>query len=124
MTRLLVVEDFADTREMLVMTFENAGYEVFAAADGVEGVAMARTCRPAVIVMDIYMPKMDGIEATRRIKASQGLERVPVLAYTAKPTPVERDLFAAICTKPCSPDRLLDLVAKVASGTPIRVGES
>ena len=120
MPRVLVVDDFADTREMLTTVFESAGYEVIAAGDGMEGLQKARDHQPAVIIMDLYMPRMDGVEATRRIKATAELSAVPVIAYTARPGPVDDHLFAAMCEKPCPPDVLLEMVADAAAGRSIK----
>ena len=120
MNRVLVVEDYPDAREFLTTVFEDAGYEVLTAGDGAEGVAVAQASRPAVIVMDIFMPVMDGVEATRRIKSTPGLEQVPVIAYTARSSWLDhKELFAAVCIKPCPPDVLLEVVAQAASGKPI-----
>ena len=116
MSQVLVVEDYEDARLMVEMILEDAGYRVLLASDGVEGVTMARRHRPDAILMDIFMPGLDGIEATRRIKADPAMASVPVIAYTAKPTSVrEREgLFAAVCAKPCPPDELLKVVAEFA----------
>jgi CheY-like chemotaxis protein len=120
MTRILVVDDHDDTRELLATLFESAGYEVVVAADGLEAVTMARAYTPAVILMDLYMPKMDGVEATRRIKASTQLGDIPIVAYTARPPGPMRDdnLFAAICQKPCPPDVLMQVVKRAVTRTP------
>lgn len=106
MSQVLVVEDYDDARMMVEMILEDAGYRVLSAADGAEGVSMARRHRPDAILMDIFMPVLDGIEATRRIKADPATAGVPVIAYTAKPASVRdgEDLFAAVCAKPCPPD--------------------
>ena len=116
MSQVLVVEDYEDARTMVEMILEDAGYRVLLAADGVEGVTMARRHRPDAILMDIFMPGLDGIEATRRIKADPATASVPVIAYTAKPAFVRdgQELFAAVCAKPCPPDELLKVVREFA----------
>src|SRR5262245_20532687 len=116
MAKLLVVEDYDDARLMLEMILADAGYEVVLAADGLEGVAMARRHQPDAILMDIFMPGLDGIEATRQLKADPSTREVPVIAYTAKPASVRdgEELFAAVCPKPCDPDDLLKLVGEFA----------
>jgi CheY-like chemotaxis protein len=116
MSQVLVVEDYDDARTMVEMILQDAGYQVLLAADGVEGVTMARRHRPDAILMDIFMPGLDGIEATRQIKADPATAAVPVIAYTAKPTSVraERELFSAVCAKPCDPDDLLKLLGEFA----------
>lgn len=116
MSQVLVVEDYDDARMMVEMILADAGYRVLLAADGAEGVSMARRHRPDAILMDIFMPGLDGIDATRQIKADPATARVPVIAYTAKPASVRdgEELFAAVCAKPCPPDELLRVVAEFA----------
>jgi len=105
----LVVEDYDDARHLIGLILEDAGYRVLSAADGLEGVELARLHLPDAIVMDLFMPVMDGVEATRRIKAHPETRDVPVIAYTARPAPLAQDgdLFDAVCIKPCPPDILL-----------------
>jgi CheY-like chemotaxis protein len=116
MSQVLIVEDYDDARTMVEMILEDAGYRVLLAADGFEGVALARQHKPDAILMDIFMPGLDGIEATRQIKADPSTAAVPVIAYTAKPASVRdgEELFAAVCAKPCPPDELLKVVGEFA----------
>jgi CheY-like chemotaxis protein len=116
MSQVLIVEDYEDARTLVGMILEDAGYRVLLAADGVEGVMLAREHRPDAILMDIFMPGLDGIEATRQIKADASTAAVPVIAYTAKPASVRdgEHLFAAVCAKPCPPDELLKLLGEFA----------
>jgi two-component system cell cycle response regulator DivK len=121
MSQVLVVEDYDDARAMVEMILQDAGYRVLLATDGFEGVTMARQHHPDAILMDIFMPGLDGIEATRQIKADPATAGVPVIAYTAKPASVRagEELFAAVCAKPCDPDDLLRVVGEFA---PLRPG--
>ena len=107
--KILVVDDYADSREMQAVFLEAAGYEVLVAELGRDALALARSHQPAAIVMDIYMPEMDGIETTRCLRAEPALATIPVIAYTARPAGVEgfEDLFDAVCAKPCPPEELL-----------------
>jgi CheY-like chemotaxis protein len=116
MSQVLVVEDYDDARMLVEMILADAGYRVLAAADGYEGVTLAREHRPDAILMDIFMPGLDGIEATRQIKADPATAAVPVIAYTAKPGSLRdgEELFAAVCPKPCDPDELLKVLAAFA----------
>ena len=109
---ILVVDDYADTREMLAFALETAGYGVLLAESGRDGIALAHAHHPVAVVMDIYMPEMDGIETTRHFKAQADLAGIPVLAHTAGPNGLAgvEDLFDGICAKPCSPDALIDLL--------------
>lgn len=101
------------------MIVSDAGFAVISAANGPEAVALARQRLPDVIVMDVMMPEMDGLEATRRIKADPRLSHVPVVAYTANTSPAKqlRNLFDAVCRKPCAPDTLLAVVRRCVRPT-------
>ncbi len=81
--RILVVEDQEDNRRILRDLLTSAGYETIEAVNGEEGVAMAQTERPDLILMDIQLPRLDGYEATRRIKADPALRQIPVIAVTS-----------------------------------------
>ena len=125
MTRLLLVEDNEMNRDMLSRRLQKRGYEVLLAVDGEEGVAKAQSDAPALILMDMSLPGIDGWEATRRIKADAQTSRIPVIALTAHALTSDRDTaLAAGCddfdTKPVEFTRLLtkieNLLAK-ASGT-------
>jgi CheY-like chemotaxis protein len=118
--RVLVVEDFPDARELVASILISEGYEVISAEDGQEGVRLAREHRPAVIVMDLFMPVMDGVEATRQIRATPELAHSRVIAYTAKPSGIDRALFDAVCKKPCPPDELISIVAQLAAGQAVQ----
>lgn len=81
--RILIVEDQEDNRRIVRDLLGNAGYELIEAVTGEEGVALALTQRPDLILMDIQLPGLDGYEATRRIKASADLAEIPVIAVTS-----------------------------------------
>ncbi len=110
--RVLVVDDYDDARQLLGLILEHVGFQVLLAANGADAVEIARRDRPDVVVMDLFMPGMDGIEATRRIKADPASHEVPVIAYTARTTPLDEteQLFSGVCIKPCSPDRLIAML--------------
>jgi two-component system sensor histidine kinase/response regulator len=83
MPKILVVDDVADNVELLVYALEDQGYEVVKAYDGIEALELARLTKPDVIMLDIMMPGIDGIEACRRLKADPELESIPVIMVTA-----------------------------------------
>src|SRR3978361_490374 len=83
MGKLLVVEDNEMNRDMLSRRLLRRGYEVAIAVDGAQGVEMARTERPDLVLMDWSLPVADGWEATRRIKAGQDTKHLPVIGLTA-----------------------------------------
>ena len=81
--RVLIADDFKDTRKLMKVLLEKNGYEVIEAADGYEAVKQAVKNRPNLILMDIAMPVMDGIQATQAIRCHYDLTEVPILAVTA-----------------------------------------
>ena len=83
MATILLVEDNEMNRDMLSRRLERKGYQVLVAVDGVQGVAMARSHQPDVILMDMSLPVMDGWEATRQVKALPETCTVPIIALTA-----------------------------------------
>jgi len=115
---ILVVDDFADARELIMLVFRAEGYRVAGARNGREAVEQVLADPPDLILMDIFMPEFDGIEATRQIKANPRSSHIPVIAFTAKgPLPnFPAELFLTTIAKPCSPSELLETVAKWADG--------
>lgn len=83
MPRILLVEDNELNRDMLARRLIRKGYEVTTAGDGQEAIDLARTCGCALILMDMSLPRLDGWEATRRIKADPQTRAIPVIALTA-----------------------------------------
>src|ERR1700748_2838089 len=81
---ILVVDDVADNVEILQMRLESQGYEVVTAGDGLEALEKTRELLPDLVLLDIMMPKMDGIEAVKRLKADPSLPFIPVILVTAK----------------------------------------
>ena len=117
--KILYVEDNDDNVYMLKNRLTRAGFTVVIATDGVQGVAMAGTERPDLIIMDLTLPDMDGWEATRRIKADPATKHIPVVALTANAMEGDREkALAAGCddfdTKPVELPRLLDKIRALA----------
>ena len=115
MARILLVEDNEMNRDMLSRRLVRRGYDVVIAVDGEAGVAMARSEAPALILMDMSLPGLDGWEATRRVKAAPETQRIPVIALTAHAMSGDREkAVAAGCddfdTKPVDLDRLLQKI--------------
>ena len=81
--RILVIEDQEDNRRIVRDLLTSVGYELIEAVTGQEGVALAESQRPDLILMDIQLPGLDGYEATRRIKANPQLRPIPVIAVTS-----------------------------------------
>ena len=122
MTKLLLVEDNEMNRDMLSRRLQKRGYEVVLAVDGEEGVAKAQSEVPALILMDMSLPGIDGWEATRRIKADAKTKDIPVIALTAHALVSDREsALAAGCddfdTKPVELTRLLTKIENLLAGT-------
>jgi CheY-like chemotaxis protein len=114
---VLVVDDYGDVRDVLAHVLADAGFVVRTAANGLEALIAAYEMRPVVIVMDVSMPVLDGIEATRLIKAGEATRDARVIAYTANPSfndSPTRTLFAAVLTKPATASAVLATVQHVA----------
>jgi two-component system cell cycle response regulator DivK len=83
LSKILLVEDNEMNRDMLTRRLQRRGYEVVVAVDGAQGLAMARSETPAIVLMDISLPVLDGWEATRRLKMAPETKSIPVIALTA-----------------------------------------
>jgi len=115
MTKILLVEDNEMNRDMLSRRLQKHGFEVVMAVDGEEGVAKAQTEAPALILMDMSLPGIDGWEATRRLKAAPQTQSIPIIALTAHAMTDDRaKALAAGCddfdTKPVELPRLLSKI--------------
>ncbi|NTW97760.1 MAG: response regulator, partial [Oscillochloris sp.] len=122
--RILLAEDNEDNISLLIDFLPLQGYELLVARDGSEAISMARATRPAAILMDIQMPVMDGIEATRRIRADAELHNTPVIALTALAMPGDRDrcLEAGVDAYLVKPISLRDLPAQIEEVIQMRGG--
>jgi CheY-like chemotaxis protein len=88
--RILVVEDNMDNYELVRFVLERAGYDVFLAMNGRDGVAAARLQKPDLILMDLSMPEMDGWVAAEKLKADEGTKSIPLYALSAHTLPSDR----------------------------------
>ena len=112
MPKILLVEDNEMNRDMLSRRLVKRGYEVVVAVDGQEGVAKARAEAPALVLMDMSLPVLDGWEATQALRADPTTRSIPVIALTAHAMAGDRErALAAGCddfdTKPIELERLL-----------------
>jgi two-component system, cell cycle response regulator DivK len=122
--KILLVEDNEMNRDMLSRRLERRGYEVVIAVDGAEGVDKAGTEAPALILMDMSLPVVDGWDATRRIKAAPATRAIPVIALTAHAMSGDREkAVEAGCddfdTKPVDLTRLLGKIEALLARNPI-----
>jgi CheY-like chemotaxis protein len=125
MAKILIVEDNEMNRDMLSRRLIRRGYEIVMAVDGEEGITAAKAEAPDLILMDMSLPVVDGWEATRRLKADAGTQRIPVIGLTAHAMAGDREkAIAAGCddydTKPIELPRLLEKVEALLgrSGSP------
>ena len=120
--KILYVEDNEDNVFMLKNRLARAGHTVVIATDGAQGVAMALSERPDIILMDLSLPVLDGWQATRQIKATPDTKHIPVIALTAHAMAGDREkALSAGCddfdTKPVELPRLLGKIKALAERT-------
>jgi two-component system, cell cycle response regulator DivK len=121
--KILYVEDIEENVYVLKARLKRAGYTVLVAADGKEGVAMAKARQPSLILMDLGLPVLDGWEATRQLKAAPETRHIPVIALSAHAMAGDREkALAAGCdefdTKPVDFARLLEKMRALLSEEP------
>jgi two-component system cell cycle response regulator DivK len=115
---IMVVEDFEDNRFMMRRLLEMSGYRVVEAVNGEQAVEIATKERPSLILMDLSLPLLDGLAATRRIRQHEALRRVPIIAVSAHDTSdFHADALAAGCndyvTKPIDFEQLEKLLLRL-----------
>ena len=123
MPKILLVEDNEMNRDMLSRRLIRKGYEVVMAIDGEQAVGMASSESPALILMDMSLPVIDGWEATRRIKAAPETKSIPIIALTAHAMAGDREkTIQAGCddydTKPIEFPRLLEKIETLLKPKP------
>ena len=117
---VLVVEDFEDNRFMMRRLLEMSGYRVVEAVNGNQAVEEAARQRPDIILMDLSLPQLDGLAATRRIRSQDGLGKVPIVAVSAHDSAdFHAEALAAGCneyvTKPIDFDQLVQLLDRLTA---------
>jgi CheY-like chemotaxis protein len=128
--KILVVEDNPANMRVIRMLLRSKGYTLLEATDGEEALAVAREGRPDLIIMDIQLPKMDGLEVTRRLRRTPEFKQTPIIALTASAMEGDRDkIIAAGCdeyvSKPVNTRRFPELVAEMLQrGSPSISGDS
>ncbi len=121
MAKILLIEDNQMNRDMLSRRLTRKGYEVVNAVDGEQGMAMARSEAPDLILMDMSLPVLDGWEATRQLKAAPETQAIPIIALTAHAMAGDREkAVEAGCndydTKPIELPRLLEKIEALLGG--------
>ena len=120
---ILIIEDYSDARELLSILLRHRGYNVVEAEDGVEGLLKAGWACPDLILMDLSLPEMDGVEVARRIHAQSKLSHVPIFVVSAYLTEaVKADVRAAGCvetfSKPFDAEFLLERISATLNAEP------
>lgn len=115
---ILVIEDEKDIRDLVALHLKNAGYGVVATAKGDEGLATAQKTLPALIILDLMLPGMDGLEICRRLKKEERTKTIPLVMLTAKRDEIDRVLGFELgaddyVTKPFSPRELVLRIKKI-----------
>jgi len=118
MKKVLVIEDNKDNLFLITFALKHAGYEVISAENGEEGVKIALKERPAFILMDMNLPGIDGMEATKRIRASEIDGNIPIIAITSHAMLGDREkIMAAGCNgyfeKPIDPLTIVEKIHKI-----------
>ncbi|ABB33007.1 response regulator receiver protein [Geobacter metallireducens RCH3] len=113
--KILIIEDNEQNLYLLSFILEKHGYEVFAAMDGFEGIALADSVRPTLILLDIQLPEMDGYDVARKLRANPSLADVPIVAVTSYAMAGDREkALIAGCSgyieKPINPDTFMQQV--------------
>lgn len=111
---VLVVEDDADARDMYDVLLDGSGFRVASASNGLDGIDRARALHPQLILMDLRLPAVDGLEASRRLKAEPATRDIPIIALSGNPVddPAGERMFVATLLKPCLPDDLLAAIRR------------
>lgn len=122
MASVLIVDDDPVVRRMLQLSFESEGFDVLTAGDGLEGLESMRSSKPNVVVLDIMMPKLDGLKVMRELQGDDSLRGTPVILLSAKATSLDIELglkagAADYVTKPCDPIELVDRVRSLLAKT-------
>lgn len=115
---ILVADDEEDLRELVTYRLSRSGYQVIGAGDGQEALELATECTPDLMVLDVMMPKLDGYELTRRVRAEAALQSIPVILLTARSQESDIDRGFEVgaddyLKKPFNPDELVARVRAV-----------
>jgi len=118
MQKVLVIEDNKDSLKLIAYALKRSGYEVLAAETGEDAIELAASVRPRFIIMDIGLPGIDGIEATRRIKKAEACSNVPIIAITSYALTGDRErILSAGCVgyfeKPIDPLTIVEQIQRV-----------
>jgi len=119
---VLIVDDDPVVRRMLELGFQSEGFDVVTAADGIEGLEAMRSRKPHAVILDIMMPKLDGLKVMHEVISDDELRGLPVILLSAKATSLDVELglkagAADYFTKPCDPIYLVERVRSMLAKT-------
>jgi adenylate cyclase len=119
---VLIVDDDPVVRRMLELSFQSEGFDVATAGDGLEGLEAMRADKPDVVILDIMMPKLDGMKVLDELNGDDNLRGLPVILLSAKATSLDVELglkagATDYVTKPCDPIDLVDRVRSALAKT-------
>lgn len=118
MSKVLIVEDEANIRQLVKYNLEKESYQVLEAEDGLQGLRLAKTEKPDLILLDLMLPQMDGLEVCRSLKGNQATSALPIIMLTAKSEEIDKVIGLELgaddyMTKPFSPRELVARVKAV-----------
>ncbi len=124
MSTILIVDDYPDALQVWDLYLRASGFEVLTAAHGEEGLAIALRQLPDLIVLDLEMPRLSGIEVARALNANESTKKIPKIAVTGYSLPGQLDEarkagFDEILIKPCDPDDLLAMLHRLLGDAPV-----
>ena len=125
--RILIADDSDASRETAAAILEDAGFEALTASNGLEAVIVAHYVLPAVVLMDLTMPVLNGLEAARLLRASALTQHLKVIAFTARPDILEESVarsFTSVLSKPATPEAIVSAVRRLARDRLAPVGSS
>ena len=123
MSTILIVDDYPDALQVWDLYLRASGFEVLTASDGAAGLALATAELPDLIVLDLEMPGLSGVEVARALNTNESTRHIPKIAVTGYSLPGQLEEarkagFSEILTKPCDPDDLLALLHRLIDGDP------
>jgi len=123
MSTILIIEDNEKNMKLARDVLQSKGYATLEAVTGEDGVRMAIETKPDLVLMDIQLPGINGMEALRRVRADPGCARIPVVAFTASVTPADRSQISAagfdgFLSKPINLKEFLETVKRVLESRP------
>jgi two-component system, sensor histidine kinase len=125
-THILIVDDYPDALDIWAMYLTSLGYHVSTAADGATAIAQAEQLRPDLIVLDLELPGVSGLEAARRLRSNPDTHHIPLIAATGysheRQLSMARDVFDRVVVKPIDPDALVEEIERLleSSAVPVR----